>query len=250
MAKNSSEILLSSFCDLFRGFYRMITVSFYEPKYSEVHTEIAIFVALHDYQLWRAYSTHVWNNYDVLLSIDNCDVSPDAPWRQCPLFVFGRTHLYDLTDPLTPASRAKVFHRLLRVNQLGARYVMVKEIQNFPLVRKIVGNSAVKSGRHEDILKVVMSEVMCGDTDLDTLIAHLERKWPQRVVEYILKRACGLTDAQIESFRDQPHSASSAKRGQMPTKSTTTSPRRLSQKDGTSTEIDGLCSALANLGIG
>ena len=75
-------------------------------------------------------------------------------------------------------------------------------------------------------MKVVMSELLAGESGVDELIAHLEREWPENIVEYILTKACALTPDQIKSFRGQSDhvysstNAVDAKRPNLPAPST------------------------------
>jgi len=188
----------------------MVTTCFHEEKYSGARTEIGKFLSLQNYQIWRAYKKHVWSDYDCLMSIDTADLSPMARWRHCPLFVFGQIPMSELIDPLTDTGRQKIFKRLTHVNGLAAQYEMVRQIKDFPLVLKILQNSAVQSGRPDDIMKVVMSELLTGESEIDQLIEHLEKQWPEQIVEYILSRACGLSQEQIRSFKGQDASTSAA----------------------------------------
>jgi hypothetical protein len=201
-SSNSADTtLLSNFCIALKGFYSMVTICFHEEKYAGARSEIGKFLILQNYQIWRAYKKHVWSNYDCLISIDTADLSPTARWRHCPLFVFGQTPLSELIDPLTDTGRRKIFNRLTHVNGLAAQYEMVRQIKDFPLVSKILQNSTVQSGRPDDIMKVVMSELLMGESEIDQLIEHLEKEWPEQIVEYILSRACGLSQEQIRSFK-------------------------------------------------
>ena len=200
---NPTEALLSEFCVAIRGFYQMVNNCFHEDKYAGARTQIAKFLALQNYQIWRAFKAHVWSDYDCLISIDNADVSQGAKWRICPLFIFGETPLHELLDPLTVTNRQKIFARLSRVNGLAAQYEMVRQIKDYPVITKILRNTAVQTGRPEDIMKVVMAELLSGESGVEELIAHLEKEWPENIVGYILHKACGLSSEQIKSFKGQ-----------------------------------------------
>ena len=50
-------------------------------------------------------------------------------------------------------------------------------------------------------MKVVMAELLSGESGVEELIAHLEKEWPENIVGYILHKACGLSPDQIKSFK-------------------------------------------------
>ncbi len=75
---NPTETLLSNFYTSFRGFYDMVMICFHEDKYANARLEITKFLALQNYQIWKAYKKHVWSDYDCLVSIDSADISPTA----------------------------------------------------------------------------------------------------------------------------------------------------------------------------